>query len=131
MKEKERNLSVQGVFAIPKDPNYTEEHLNIILEDSVRKFHGMATHIPDLPDEFALSLAVYDEETTSQETVKVVWMTAEQESAYLSKLSREVDFYNLQVVDVFSAGEFEEVITIIDGKEVRSGNVTINKSCQS
>jgi hypothetical protein len=131
MKKKEKNLSVQGVFAIPKDPNYTDEHLEIILRGSVRKFHGMSSHLPDLPDEFALALVAYDEETTSAETIKIVWMTSEQESAYLPKLNKEVDFYNLEVVEVFSSGEFEEGITIIDGKEVRTGNVTINESCQN
>jgi hypothetical protein len=130
-KKKEKSLSVQAVFAIPKDPNYTDEYLNIILEDSVRKFQGMSTHLPDLPDEFALALVVYDEETTSAETTNIVWMTAEQESAYLPKLNKEIDFYNLEVVEVFSSGEFEEGITIINGKEVRTGNVTINKSCQN
>lgn len=130
-KKKEKSLSVQGVFAIPKDPNYTDEYLNIILEDSVRKFQGMSTHIPDLPDEFALALVVFDEETTSAETVKIVWMTAEQESAYLPKLNKEVGFYNLEAVEVFSTGEFEEVVNIIDGAEVRTGKVVINNNYQN
>ena len=131
MKKKEKNLSVQGVFAIPQDPNYTDENLNIILEDSVRKFQGMSTHIPDLPDEFALALVVYDEETTSAETITIVWMTAQRESAYLSTLNKWIDFYNLEVVDVLAKGEFEEEIKIIDTKEIKTGKVTIKSFVQN
>lgn len=125
---KGKNLSVQGVFAIPKDLNYSEENLNNILESSVRKFQGMSTHIPNLPDEFTIALSVFDKETDSVETIKIVWMTAERETVYLTALNEWVDFYNLEVVDVFEQGEFEEEIKIIDGKEVRTGNVII-KSC--
>ena len=131
MKKKEKNLSVQGVFAIPQNPNYTDENLNIILEDSVRKFQGMSTHIPDLPDEFALALVVYDEETTSAETITIVWMTAQRESAYLSTLNKWIDFYNLEVVDVLAKGEFEEEIKIIDTKEIKTGKVTIKSFVQN
>ena len=131
MKKKEKNLSVQGVFAIPQDPNYTDENLNIILEDSVRKFQGMSTHIPDLPDEFALALVVYDEGTTSAKTIKIVWMTSQQESAYLSTLNKRINFYNIEVVDVLEQGEFEEEVKIIDSREVKTGLVTIKNSSQN
>jgi len=131
MKQKEKHLSVQCVFAIPKDPNYTEEDLQIVINDSVRKFQGMSTHIPDLPSEFAFALVVYDEETTSAETIKIVWMTAQQESAYLSTLNKWIDFYNIEVVDVLEQGEFEEEIKIIDSKEVRTGKVTIKSFAQN
>ena len=130
-KKKEKCLNVRGVFAIPKDLNYTEEQLNITLDDSVRKFQGMSTHIADLPNEFALALILYDEETNSAETSKVVWMTAEKESAYLPKLNQPVEFYNLQVLEIFSAGEFEVVINIIDGEEVNTGEVIIHNNRQN
>ena len=131
MKQKEKHLSVQCVFAIPKDPDYTEEDLKIVLNDSVKKFHGMSTHIPNLPEEFALALVNFDTEADASETIKIVWMTAQQESAYLSTLNKWIDFYNLEVVDVLAKGEFEEEIKIIDTKEIKTGKVTIKSFVQN
>ena len=122
-----KSLSVQSVFAIPGDSNYTEEHLSIILADSIRKFYGMSTHLPELPEEFALALAIISEDTNSIETVKVVWMNSSIESAFLPNLNEQVNFYDLKVVEVLSSGEFEEVIDVVDGKEISTGYVKVKE----
>jgi len=122
-----KSLRLQCVAAIPSDPNYSEEVFDIVIKDLIKKFHGMSTHLPNLPDEFALAVSVIDEKTNSAETVKMVWMKATPDSAYLPELKRSVDFYDLEVVDVFSSGDFEEVITIIDGKEIKTGEVKIKE----
>ncbi|MBS4033434.1 MAG: hypothetical protein KGZ85_03130 [Ignavibacterium sp.] len=125
---KNKSLSVKAVFAIPKDPDYADEYLDMILEDSIRKFYGMSTHIPSLPSEFALKLVLYDEVSKTADAAKAVWMTAKKDSAYLAELGKEVDFYNLEVVEIFSTGEFEEEINIMNGQEIRTGKIIINNN---
>lgn len=125
---KNKSLSVKAVFAIPKDTDYADEYLDMILEDSIRKFYGMSTHIPSLPSEFALKLVLYDEVSKTADAAKAVWMTAKKDSAYLAELGKEVDFYNLEVVEIFSTGEFEEEINIMNGQEIRTGKIIINNN---
>jgi len=55
-------------------------------------------------------------------------MTAKKYSAYLAELGKEVDFYNLEVVEIFSTGEFEEEINIMNGQEIRTGKIIINNN---
>ena len=101
-------LSIQGLCGIPME-NYTDENLNIIINNSIHRFHALATHIPDLPEEFALVLAEYDEGISKfKNTLLVAWMHSTPQEAYLYSTNYPIIIYDLKVISILRQGEFEE-----------------------
>lgn len=103
-----KELSIQGVFGIPNDRKYTDDELRNVMNHSIHKFHAVAGQIPELPEEFALVLATYDEGAKKPETVMAAWLHATVEDAFISYLDQEIRAYDLEVIEYLTPERFEE-----------------------
>ena len=110
MKEavKGKELSVQGIFGIPDDIDYSDDDLKLIMNKSIYKFHAIAGQIPDLPEEFSLLLTKTDIANNQFDTVMAAWIQASPEDAYISNFDGFITAYDLKVVDYLTPDQFDE-----------------------
>ncbi len=123
-----KKLSICAVFGVPNCMNLTSEQIDTVLLESINKFRGMSTHIPDLLDEFAIVLAALDNQNIPVAAVRVAWLTAEKDSCILISSDKMGGFYDLKVVGIFSESEFEEEFTTTSGKKTCSAIIIKNSS---
>ena len=123
-----KKLSICAVFAAPNCLNLTSEQIDTVMLESIKKFQGMSTHIPNLLDEFAIVLVALDDQNIPGAAVRVAWLTSEKESCRLTKSNKMVEFYDLKVVGIFSESEFEEEFTTTSGEKSCSGIIIKNSS---
>ena len=123
-----KKLSICAVFVVPNCMNLTSEQIDIVMLESIKKFQGMSTHIPNLLDEFAIVLVAVDDQNIPVAVVRVAWLTAEKDSCMLTSSDKMVGFYDLKVVGIFSESEFEEEFTTTSGKKSCSGIIIKNSS---
>lgn len=100
-------LSIQCVFGIPKDCKHTDDQLNTLMGHFVHKFHAMATHLPDLPEHFALIMAEYDDNYQPSNILYAAWIRSIPEEAYLMASNSPIKIYDLEVVSLLGLREFE------------------------
>ena len=120
-----KKLSIQSAFVIPDDINLTDDELDLVMKSSIGKFHGMSSHMPNLPDEFVIALAVFDIQMKPVSVVRVAWIKVEKESAYSNITKSPIDFYNIEVVGIFIPSEFEEEVSILSNGEKVCANIII------
>jgi hypothetical protein len=98
-------FEIFGVFGVPDGHQVTDDLLKNLMLKSVKKFHGMAQFLPELPKEFALVIVAATKNNPVEAAYAAI-IEAKSEVVYIHQIKESKKIYDIEVLQLLKKPDF-------------------------